>query len=131
VLTAAAAACLAWTGARAGFSDGLLAATLVAGGAGVAAQMACWCRRRRQPARRLHAAPDGTLWLQTAGQPDRRVTLGRATRLLGPSVYLDLHAVSPEPAWRSRRWISPFDAPEYVLRQWSVVLPRSGRVACT
>lgn len=131
VLVAGATAFLAWTGVRAGLHDGVVAGLILVGVILLALQWRVCQRHRSQPARCLRAAADGSLWLHTVGQPACRATVGRGTRLLGPSVFLDLHVACPGSPQRIQRWISPFDAPEHVLRQWCVVLPRSGRVACT
>jgi hypothetical protein len=53
------------------------------------------------------------------------------TRLIGPSVFLDLLAESNPAGERLRTWLTPFDAPPRVLRRWSVVLARSGPVVCS
>ena len=122
-----------WACARAGIGGWWVVG--VAGGAGGLACLhaALAVRRaRRAPLRRLDVRGDGTMTLRTAGgQAPCPVTVGRGTRLLGPSVFLDLRTSSPGAEGRLRYWISPFDAPAHVLRQWSVVLPRCGRVACT
>jgi hypothetical protein len=55
----------------------------------------------------------------------------RGTRLLGPSVFLDLRVDWAQAPGRLQCWITPFDAPGRVMRQWSVVLPLFGRAACT
>ncbi len=61
----------------------------------------------QQPARRLVARADGSLWLHAAGQAPCRMAVGVGTRLLGPSVFLDLLAAS-NPAGRPlRTWLTP------------------------
>ncbi len=68
-------------------------------------------RSRRQPARRLVACADGSLWLHRAGQAPCRTTIGVGTRLLGPSVFLDLLADSNPAGDRFRTWLTPLDVP--------------------
>ena len=120
-----------WACARAGAGPWLVAAVVLAGGLDGMRRLLAWRRARGMPRRRLDVRGDGTLWLSTPGAPACRVLVGRGTRLLGPSVFLDLHAASPGSGSRYRYWLLPFDAPEPVLRQWSVVLPRCWRVAST
>lgn len=109
-------------------------AALLAALAGLAA-LAClgwdWGRARRVPGRRLEARPDGSIWLRQGGEGPYPVTVGGGTRLLGPSVFLDLQVAYPPGPRRLQAWITPLDAPGHVRRQWSVLLPRCGRAACT
>ena len=128
-LVALATAFLAWAVVR---SDGSMAAVLLpvlAGGTIVAAQARSWIRSRRQPGRRLVACVDGSLWLHTTGQVPCRSTLGVGTRLLGPSVFLDLVVASNPAGERYRTWLTPFDVPSPAIRRWSVILPGCGRAA--
>jgi hypothetical protein len=120
-----------WACARGGADPGLVAALVGAGGLDSARRLLAWRRVSGAPRRRLDVRDDGTFWLSTPGAPALRVIVGRGTRLLGPSVFLDLDAASPGPGGRYRYWLLPFDAPEAVLRQWSVVLPHCWRVAST
>jgi hypothetical protein len=106
-----------------------VAAVILAGGIYCARRLLAWRQASTAPRRRLDFMGVGTLWLSTPGQPACRVLVGRRTRLLGPSVFLDLYAASPVLAGRYRFWLLPFDAPEPVLRRWSVVLPSCWRVA--
>jgi hypothetical protein len=122
---------VAWACARAGAAAWLVAVLVLACGLDCARRLLAWRRSRGSLAHRLDFLGDGTLWLSAPGQPACRVLVGRGTRLLGPSVFLDLHAASPVLAGRYRYWLLPFDAPEQVLRLWSVVLPRCWRVAGT
>jgi hypothetical protein len=131
VLVIFAASFVAWACVRGGANPWMGAAVVLAGGAVCAHLWFDWRRARRSARRHLEARPDGTLWLHEAGRDAVPVTLGRGTRLLGPSVFLDLHVAYPASPERVQRWISPFDAPGHVMRQWSVVLPRCGRAACT
>ena len=128
VIVALATAFLAWAVARSGGSMTASLLPLLAGSSIVATQVRSWVRARRQPGRRLVACADGTLWLQTAGQAPSRATLSVGTRLLGPSVFLDLSAESNPAGKRFRAWLTPLDVPLQAIRRWSVVLPRSGRV---
>ena len=102
---------------------------LLAGSSILVALTRSWMRSRRQPARRLVARADGSLWLHTAGQAPCRSTLGVGTRLLGPSVFLDLVVDSNRAGERFRTWLTPFDVPSPAIRRWSVVMPRCGRAA--
>jgi len=120
---------LAWAGIRSG---GPLTATLLlalTGSSIVAIQVRSWMRSTQQPARRLVARADGSLWLLTAGQAPCRMVVGVGTRLLGPSVFLDLLAASNLAGKPLRTWLTPLDVPTQAIRRWSVLLPRSGRVA--
>lgn len=128
-LVVLATAFLAWAVVR---SDGSMTAVLLlvlAGGTTVTAQARSWMRSRRQPGRRLVARADGSLWLHSAGQVQCRSTVGVGTRLLGPSVFLDLVVDSTPAGERYRAWLTPFDVPSPAIRRWSVVLPRCGRAA--
>jgi hypothetical protein len=57
------------------------------------------------------------------------MTVSVGTRLLGPSVFLDLLAASNPAGEPLRTWLTPLDVPTQAIRRWGVVLPRSGRVA--
>jgi len=104
---------------------------LLAGSSIVATQVRSWKRSRRQPARKLVACADGSLWLLRAGQVPCRATVGVGTRLIGPSVFLDMLVDSNPAGDRFRTWLTPLDVPTATIRRWSVVLPRSGRLACS
>ena len=129
VLVVLAAGCLAWRGIRLG---GSLAASLpwaLAGAALVTMLAQAWKRAVRLPARRLVACADGSLWLHTTGDTPCRVAIGIGTRLVGPSVFLDLDVACNPSAPRLRTWLTPLDVPPGAIRRWSVLLPRSGGVA--
>lgn len=100
---------------------------LLAGSSLVATQVRSWVRSSHQPARRLVAYADGSLWLHTAGHAPCHATVGGGTRLIGPSVFLDLLADSNLAGKRYRAWLTPLDVPTQAIRRWCVVLPRSGR----
>ena len=127
-IVAVATAFLAWAVVRSGGSMTAALLLLLAGSSIVAIQVRSWMRATRQPVRRLVACADGSLWLHTAGQAPCRATIGVGTRLLGPSVFLDLLADSNLAGKRFRTWLTPLDVPRLAIRRWSVVLPRSGRV---
>ncbi len=114
-------------------SGGPVTASLLlwlAGSSIVAVLARSWMHSRRRPALRLVAsAADGSLWLHRAGQVPSRVTIGGGTRLIGPSVFLDLLAVSNPARERFRAWLTPLDVPSQAIRQWGVLLPRCGRSA--
>jgi hypothetical protein len=59
------------------------------------------------------------------------MTVSVGTRLLGPSVFLDLLAASNPAGKPLRIWLTPLDVPIQAIRRWSVILPRSGRAACS
>jgi hypothetical protein len=132
VLVPLAALFLTWACARAGVAGWVVVAAALMGGWACVHTVLALRRAGCLPVRRLDISSDGTVTLtDQGGQTPRVVTVQPGTRLLGPSVFLDLRTSSPGAKVRLRYWISPFDAPARVLRQWSVVLPRCGRVACT
>jgi hypothetical protein len=132
VLVAVATAFVVWCCLRSGVHAGFTAAAALAGGLVFASLLNGWRRARRSPARYLEARPDGSIWLRETGVAEAyAVTVERGTRLLGPSVFLDLQVAYAQAPGRLQCWITPFDAPGQVMRQWSVVLPLCGRVACT
>ena len=88
-----------------------------------------WRRALSLPARRLVACADGSLWLDTTGASPCRLAIGSGTRLIGPSVFLDLGVASNPSARRLRTWLTPLDVPAGAIRRWSVLLPHSGGVA--
>jgi len=121
---------VAWCCVRAEVHVGFPAAAVVAGGLLLASLLNGWRKARRSPVRRLEARPDGSIWLREAGTEEPfAVTVGRGTRLLGPSVFLDLRVAYTQAPGRLQCWITPLDAPRHVTRRWSVVLPLCGRVA--
>jgi len=126
-ILALATAYLAWAVVRSGGSMTACLLLLLAGTSIVATWGRSWMRSTRQPARRLVAGADGSLWLHTAGQAPCRATIGVGTRLLGPSVFLDLLADSNPTGKRFRTWLTPLDVPTQAIRRWSVVLTRAGR----
>ena len=130
-MVALATAFLAWAVVRSGGSVTASLLLLLAGNSIVALQARSWMRSRGNPARRLVACTDGSLWLLTAGRDPCRTTIGVGTRTLGPSVFLDLQVESTPAGERFRTWLTPFDVPAAAIRRWTVVLPRSGRLACS
>jgi hypothetical protein len=132
MLVVLATAFTAWCCIRAEVHPGFTAAAVFAGALVVASLLSGWRRARRSPVRRLEARPDGSIWLREDGAAEPcAVSVERGTRLLGPSVFLDLRVAYAQAPGRLRCWITPLDAPGRVMRQWSVVLPLCGRVACT
>jgi hypothetical protein len=125
-----AAAFLAWSVVRSGGAMTALPLLLVGGGSILAGQVRSCRHSARQPDRRLVARADGSIWLHTAGQAPCRTTIGVGTRLLGPSVFLDLVVDSNLAGGRFRTWLTPFDVPSQAIRRWSVLLPRCGRTDC-
>jgi hypothetical protein len=132
MLVVLAAAFVAWCCYRAEVHLVFPAAAVVAGGLVLASLLHGWRRARRTPVRRLETRPDGSVWLRENGTAEPlAVSVERGTRLLGPSVFLDLRVAYAQAPGRLQCWITPLDAPGDVMRQWSVVLPLCGRVACT
>jgi hypothetical protein len=128
-LVALAAGFLAWRSVRLGASMSASMPWVLAGAMIVTAQVHAWARSMRQPARRLVACADGSLWLHAEGSAPCRMAIGIGTRLVGPSVFLDLGVASNPAAKRIRTWLTPADVPTQAIRRWSVVLPLAGRVA--
>jgi hypothetical protein len=120
---------VAWAVVRSGGPVAASLLLLLAGGSIVAVLARSWMRSRRQPARRLVACTDGSLWLHRAGQVPSRATIGGGTRLIGPSVFLDLLVDSNPAGERFRTWLTPLDVPSPAIRRWGVLLPRCGRSA--
>jgi hypothetical protein len=129
LLVMLATAFAAWTGFRAGVAVWIPGAVCLAGLVVVARFWGHWRDARCAPARQLEARPDGSIWLHQAGVGPVALAVGRGTRLLGPSVFLDLRVGGTERPGRVQCWITPFDVPEHVMRQWSVVLLCDGRLA--
>jgi hypothetical protein len=102
--------------------DALAGAATAAGLLAGLLQARAWRRARRAPAVRLRRAPDGGLWLESAAAAVA-VQAGPATRILGPSVFLDLRASDTQ---ARRCWLTPLDLPPGALRRLTLVLPRSG-----
>ena len=72
---------------------------------------------------------EGTLRLSVGGRAATDVVLGPSTRVLGPSVFLDLRYALDGRRRRCLRWLLPCDVPSDVLRRWTVVLPSAACVA--
>ena len=99
---------------------------------GIAVIQVCfWTRSRRRPSLWLELLPDGSLQVRRARQGPVPATLGRRTRRLGPSVFLELGFAFGGRRTRYGRWLTRFDVPAAVLRRWTVVLPTCGRAACS
>jgi hypothetical protein len=94
-----------------------------------AGQAVCWSQSRRRAGWVLRRGPDATLVVQVAGQGAVRAAIGPRTRILGPSVFIDVHCAVGGVPQAYRRWLTPLDVPAAALRRWSVVLPHAGRVA--
>lgn len=132
VLVVMATVFVVWCCFRAEAHFGFPAAAAVAGGLVVASLLNGWRRARHSPARHLEARPDGSIWLRETGVAEAfAVAVERGTRLLGPSIFLDLRVSYAQGPGRLQCWITPLDAPGQIMRQWSFVLPLCGRVACT
>jgi hypothetical protein len=126
-LALAAGAFAAWVMQRHGLYSVALAA-LAAGTLAGSVQARSWARARRQPRWELAGGVDGQLWLRRDVMR-ARVRVGPATRVLGPSVFLDLHATDPAQRLRYRRWLTPLDLAPDALRRLTLVLPEGGRGA--
>jgi hypothetical protein len=89
-----------------------------------------WTRSSRRAGRwTLQYRTDAGLCVAVAGRGAWPAQLGPRTRVLGPSVFLDLRFAAGGPSGAYRRWLTPLDVPAPVLRRWTVVLPWAGRVA--
>jgi hypothetical protein len=130
LLTLAAGAFAAALCAKAGQAGLALSCVVVALAAAVA-QVRGWTQSRSGAATVLESDPLGNLQLRFDRLAPVAVTLGPSTRILGPSVFLDLHFVIAGRRRRHRRWLLQYDVPADVLRRWTVFLPRCGRVACS
>jgi len=102
-----------------------------AGALATASQVIRWARSRRRAPLRLERSADGSLQVRVGAGPAVPAEIGAGTRHLGPSVFLEVRFASGGRTTLYRGWLTPFDAPAAVLRRWSVVLPRSGRAACS
>jgi len=118
----------AWACARAG-AVGLAVLACAAAGAVAAKQAISWTGSRRQPPMVLERLPDGRLQVRQGATMPVPLVIGMRTRLLGPSVFLDLTFATTPQTVRCRRWITPFDAPAQALRRWTVLLPSAGSLA--
>lgn len=107
----------------------LPAVAAVVAGLGLAAiQVRNWTRSKARPTLLLEQLPDGSLQVTVPGAAPVPATLGRRTRRLGPSVFLEVHFASGGRRRRYARWLTRFDVPRGALRRWTVVLPTCGRV---
>jgi hypothetical protein len=123
VLTAT--AFLAWSLACQGHAGAAWVVGL-AGFAGGVAMILVQNHSRGRPRVWLEISADGGLYLRRDGQAPVSARLGRGTRLLGPSVFLDLGLANRGNRERLLRWITRHDVPAEALRRWTVILPRSG-----
>jgi hypothetical protein len=85
-------------------------------------QVLHWTRSRAAPPRWLESTPGGAIMLRHAGGAAVPARLRPATRILGPSVFIDVDCGVSTLYPRIRRWITPLDVPRDVLRRWSIVL---------
>ena len=109
----------------------LAAVVALTGAVATAMQVVRWARSRRRAPWRLERGADGLLHVRAGAAPAAPAVLGRGTRRLGPSVFLDVRFAFGGRTALYRRWLTPLDVPGDLLRRWSVVLPRSGRAACS
>jgi hypothetical protein len=118
----------AWACLRVGAAGLALLAGATAGA--VAARQAIpWTVSRRPPPLLLERLADGRLQVRYGTGLPVPLVIGPRTRLLGPSVFLDLAYASTTQTVRCRRWITPLDAPAQALRRWTVLLPGVGSLA--
>ena len=115
----------AWALARQG-TVGLAALALGAAGVVAAQQAFSWTRSKRQAPWLLQRLADGRLQVRRGTGAPLPVAIGARTRLLGPSVFLDLDFATGGTREGCRCWITPFDAPAQALRRWAVLLPSAG-----
>jgi len=103
------------------------AAMVAAGSTAVIIQVLYWNRSRMAPRRWLETSPGSALMLRHGDGAALPVRLRAATRLLGPSVFIDLDCGVSAAYPRIRRWLTPLDVPGDVLRRWSIVLLAAGQ----
>lgn len=115
----------AWAFGRQG-AAGPAVLALGAAFAAAAQQAISWTRSNRQATLRLERLADGRLQVRRGASTPVPASIGAQTRLLGPSVFLDLTFATGGHGERCRRWITPFDAPAQALRRWTVLLPSAG-----
>jgi hypothetical protein len=127
VLALAAGLFAAWVLQRQG-QEGLALAAVAGGLLAGAVQAYGWARARSQPRWDLSGGADGQLWLRRDVMRTP-VRVGAATRVLGPSVFLDLHAKDPAIGLQYRGWLTPLDLSPDSLRRLTLVLPECGRDA--
>lgn len=108
---------------------GLALVAVVAALALAACQVLSWTQSRSTPGAVLERDSSGSLRLSVGGRAAVDVVLGPSTRVLGASVFLDLHYAIDGRRQRCLRWLLPCDVPADVLRRWTVVLPSSACVA--
>jgi len=125
VVLALAVVFVAWACARQGQSA-MAALASVGGGLLAVGQTVVRLRTRRGQVRRLEARADGSIWLHGFGRAACPMAAGPGTRLLGPSVFLDLRPVLPGSTARLRLWITPLDVPRDALRRLGIVLAGRG-----
>jgi hypothetical protein len=108
---------------------GLALAIVVAALALAACQAMSWTQSRTAARTVLQHDSSGGLRLSVGGRAATDVVLGPSTRVLGPSVFLDLCYALDGRRRRCLRWLLPCDVPSDVLRRWTVVLPSAACVA--
>ena len=128
VLVVAAGAFVAAEFVRLGIPWVAVAAALLASAAAWV-QWWRWTVSSRMAPMVLLRLADGRLQVHGAGPQPVAATLGPRTRLLGPSVFLDVHYAVSGRVVRYRKWLTPRDLPNGALRRWIVVLPACARVA--
>lgn len=115
----------AWGLARQG-AVGLAGLALAAAFVAATQQAVSWTRSKQQPPWRLERLADGRLQARRGSLAPVPAAINTRTRLLGPSVFLDLTFATGGNGERYRCWITPFDAPAQALRRWTVCLPGAG-----
>jgi hypothetical protein len=94
-------------------------------------QASLWTRSRRRGPAVLERDARGNLWWEERAKARLPVRLGPGTRVLGPSLLLEIEPAEPGGVGRRRAWLTTLDLPAEALRRWTVVLPTSGREACS
>jgi hypothetical protein len=95
------------------------------------AQASLWTRSRRRGPAVLERDARGNLWWEEHAKARVPARLGPGTRVLGRSLLLDIEPADPGGFERRRAWLTTLDQPAEALRRWTVVLPTSGREACS
>jgi hypothetical protein len=116
----------AYAALRQGWNAGA-AAMFAAGLVAIVIQVGHWNRSRAAPRRWLETASGGAIMLRCADGSASPVRLRPGTRILGPSVFIDLVCGVSVGHPCIRRWITPLDVPRDVLRRWSIVLLAAGQ----
>ncbi len=127
-LVALAAGCAAWASLRQE-APGFAVAALTVGILVLGKLAGNWTQSRTAPRRWVQSSPGGRLQLRLEDGSAYPLRLRPATRMLGPSVFLDADCEVEGRPLRLRAWLTPWDLPRDTLRLWSIVLQAGGRAA--